>query len=63
MPTKGLTGKYARRAINVLEQKAKGGKRVRAIRTDLGQEFSGRKLADFLSERGIEHKKTAGYAP
>ena len=63
MPTKGLTGKYARRAINVLEQKAKGDKRVRAIRTDLGQEFLGRKLADFLSERGIEHEKTAGYAP
>eukprot|EP00963_Diacronema_lutheri_P012506 scaffold1797_cov453-Pavlova_lutheri.AAC.1 len=63
MQSKGHTGKYARRAINVLEQKAEGKKHVRAIRTDLGQEFLGKQLADFLSERGIEHEKTAGYAP
>eukprot|EP00963_Diacronema_lutheri_P007771 scaffold671_cov394-Pavlova_lutheri.AAC.1 len=63
MSSKGSTGKYARMAINVLEQKSAGGRTVKAIRTDLGQEFLGNKLADFLSERGITHEKTAGYTP
>eukprot|EP00963_Diacronema_lutheri_P009236 scaffold830_cov403-Pavlova_lutheri.AAC.2 len=63
MQSKGHTGKYASKAINVLEQKAEGNKHVRAIRTDLGREFLGKQLADFLSERGIEHEKMAGYAP
>jgi len=63
MSSKGSTGKYARLAINVLEQKASSNKRVKAIRTDLGQEFLGNKLAEFLSERGITHEKTVGYTP
>eukprot|EP00963_Diacronema_lutheri_P010157 scaffold970_cov414-Pavlova_lutheri.AAC.1 len=63
MSSKGSTGKYARLAINVLEQKASGNKRVKAIRTNLGQEFLGNKLAKFLLERGITHEKTAGYTP
>eukprot|EP00963_Diacronema_lutheri_P002830 scaffold220_cov678-Pavlova_lutheri.AAC.1 len=63
MEEKGEAGKYARIAINTLERKTKPSRRVRAIRTDQGQEFSGRKLRDFLSQRGIEHERTAGYAP
>ena len=63
MSSKGSTGKYAKLAINVLERKAGGNKKVRAIRTDLGQEFVGNQLAEFLSERGITHEKTAGYTP
>lgn len=63
MDNKGATEKYAKLAINVLEQKAGGKYTVKAIRTDLGQEFLGRKLGDFLAERGIAHEKTAGYTP
>ena len=63
MNSKGSTGKYARLAINTLEQKAANNAKVKAIRTDLGQEFLGNKLSDFLSERGIIHEKTAGYTP
>jgi len=63
MSSKGSTGKYVRLAINTLEQKAANSAKVKAIRTDLGQEFLGNKLADFLSERGITHEKTAGYTP
>ena len=63
MEGKGQAGKYARAAINTLERKSAEGSKVKAIRTDQGQEFLGRKLADFLAERGIEHERTAGYAP
>jgi len=63
MEDKGQTGNYARLAINTIERTAGRSKKVKAIRTDQGQEFLGRKLADFLSERGIEHERTAGYAP
>lgn len=63
MTEKGETGKYAAAAINTLERKAGNQLKVKAIRTDQGQEFMGRKFADFLSERGITHEKTAGYAP
>lgn len=63
MERKGQAGKYARTAINALERKSADGTKVKAIRTDQGQEFLGRKLADFLAERGIEHERTAGYAP
>ena len=48
MEEKGETGKYARLAINTLERKAGNQMRVKAIRTHQGQEFLGRKLADFL---------------
>lgn len=63
MSSKGSGGRYARLAINTLEQKSANGARVKAIRTDLGQEFLGNKLAEFLAERGITHEKTAGYTP
>jgi len=63
MEGKGQAGKYARAAITTLERKSNGTSKVNAIRTDQGQEFLGRKLADFLSDRGIVHERTAGYAP
>lgn len=63
MSSKGSTGKYVRTAINAFEQKVAGKRTVKAIRTDLGQEFLGTKLAEFLADRGITHEKTAGYTP
>ena len=63
MEAKGQAGKYARLAITTLERKSNHAYKVKAIRTDQGQEFLGRKLADFLSDRGIAHERTAGYTP
>lgn len=60
---KGQAGKYVRAAINTLERKSANGSKVKAIRSDQGQEFLGRKLADILAERGVEHERTVGYAP
>ena len=63
MSKKGSAERYAKLAINILEQKANQNRKVKAIRTDRGQEFLGRGLADYLAERGILHEKTAGYTP
>ena len=63
MEGKGQAGKYVRPAINTLKRKSADGSKVKAIRSDQGQEFLSRKLADFLAERGIQHERTACYAP
>ena len=62
MTSKGEAGKYTKQALTSLE-KLSGGTKVKAIRTDRGQEFLGSDLKTFLDERGIVHELTAGYSP
>eukprot|EP00963_Diacronema_lutheri_P011921 scaffold1513_cov379-Pavlova_lutheri.AAC.1 len=62
MTSKGEAGKFTKQALTSLER-FYGGSKVKAIRTDRGQEFLGSDLKAYLDDRGISHELTAGYAP